>query len=385
MCRLLLLTGLQRPELTAKFMEYAKVPMSYGNNMGIGYTAVKSDGEFFTERWHNNSQFFDRETVMTKEVIEQLQPFKARLGNLTENYSLYGQAPDFSDVTSVTMHTRYATCGKEFENTHPFVYGDTSLVHNGVIDNAFQLDLNKISTCDSEAALQSYIKHGVAGNIENAQAWIDSLSGYWAFGIFARDASGRRVLDIIRNNASLYVSNIEGFGVAIATTADIITSSAARLSLNAPSPQLVKSNVLWRFDATTGVCLDKIELSDSKLNAAPRWGWSQKDEEEWEKITGEKKTSEVKLSVVPRSPEGAGTDDAHSEFIKFFDEVEDTESPLIDRLYMYDEFSNSNFGYWFETLPVEMRQASWQYDDFYDVLAEIEMAYGFYTEGAIKS
>lgn len=393
MCRLLLMTGLVNPELTTKFMKAAKEPMSWGNNMGIGFTAVKEDGEFFTERWHNNEQFFDRESPMTYEVMEQLKPFKSRLPKLAVNYSLYG-TPDFNTVSSVTMHTRYATCGKEFENTHPFVDGDTSLVHNGVIDNAFDLGLNKISTCDSEAALQSYIQHDVGRNIENTQAWLDSLSGYWAFGIFSRDSSGRRILDIVRNNASLYVSNIEGFGVVIATTADIITSAARACGLTAPTPQMVKQNVLWRFDAVTGLCIDKLEVADSALNFKPRW--TMQDTGEWERITGQKKSKTVQEPIIPTKESDSPTEykgcELPSEFPTvdaFFDYLEDTKEPLVDRLYAYSEYLfagedtiDSNFGYMFECLPVDFKDTTWQYDDFFDTVAEVELAYQFYTKGA---
>ena len=164
MCRLLLMTGLKDSNLAEQFMREAKVPMSVGNNMGIGYSAVKSNGDFFTERWHENEKFMDRNTVRSAEVSKELERFKPMLSsytNIDQNYSLFGDR-DMSDMTTVTMHTRFATCGREFMNTHPFVDGDTSLVHNGVIYNASSLNLNKISTCDSEVALQAYINNNVA-------------------------------------------------------------------------------------------------------------------------------------------------------------------------------------------------------------------------------
>jgi hypothetical protein len=373
------MTALKNPELTAKFMAEAKVPMSDFNNMGIGYTAVKSDGEFFTERWHKNDMFFDRESVMDTETLKQLEPFKKKLPNLGINYSLYGGAPDFSNVTSVTMHTRYATCGREFENTHPFVDEDHSLVHNGVIDNAIQLGLNKISTCDSEAALQSYINHGVGKDITRTQAWLDSLSGYWAFGIFSRDASGTRILDIVRNSASLYASEIEDFGLVLATTPEIINKSAMKLGLVAPNPQLMKSNVLYRFNAVTGEMIQKIEVKEKpKLYTS---GWM--SQEERARVFGtsipsetfeQKKTSGTVADMPTKYEEPM-----FANYDELWTYLEDTTEPLVDRLYAYDDSFDTDFGAMFEQLPTTMREATWLYCDFFDVVEEIELAYEFYT------
>ena len=228
--------------------------MSVGNQMGIGYTAVKSDGEFFTERWHDNDKFFDRATVRSAAIEEELKKYKQYLSthtNIDQNYSLFG-SPDMNDIRTVTMHTRYATCGREFANTHPFVDGDTSLVHNGVISNALRMGLNKISTCDSEAALQSYINLNVGKEINNAQAWIDTLEGYWAFGVLSRDTDNNRILDIIRNDAWLYYSEVKGLGTVMATTEDIIRTSANMLGLEYSKPKVIKDNKLFRFNAVTG-------------------------------------------------------------------------------------------------------------------------------------
>ena len=82
MCRLLMMSGITDPESAVQFMRYAKEPMSVGNNMGIGYTATKRNGEFFTERWHNNDQFFKRDVVINEDIMRQLKPFEKRLPNI---------------------------------------------------------------------------------------------------------------------------------------------------------------------------------------------------------------------------------------------------------------------------------------------------------------
>ena len=108
MCKLLLMTGLKNPDLIEAWMKDASRTMTVGNNMGIGYTAVKNDGEFFTERWHDNDKFFNRKDVRSEEDALVLATYKNKLPqwtNIDQNYSLFG-SPDFKNVTSVTMHTR---------------------------------------------------------------------------------------------------------------------------------------------------------------------------------------------------------------------------------------------------------------------------------------
>ena len=183
MCKLLIMTGITEGLVAEELMKRMAKPMSERNRDGIGYTAVAGDGELFSERWLNNKQFFDVSNIMTPEIADALAPYANRLpdGALDINYSTLGNI-NFQDVRSVTMHTRYATCGKEFANTHPFIYEDTSLIHNGSISNAFStqyragLDVNKISTCDSEAALQTYLAKGVNLDPKKAKEWLDGLS-----------------------------------------------------------------------------------------------------------------------------------------------------------------------------------------------------------------
>jgi len=382
------MTALKDQSKVLPFMTAAKTPMSWGNNMGIGYSAIKSNGDMFTERWHDNDMFLDRESVMTQDVINQLEPFKKRLPNLRVNYSSQGEV-DLQDVRSVTLHTRFATCGKEFKNTHPFVYEDTSLVHNGVINNHDKLGLNKISTCDSEAALQSYLLQGVNNDISIAQKWIDSLSGYWAFGIFSRDSSGRRILDIIRNDASLYATKIEGFGLVIATTEEIITRSAKEIGLELSDKiSLMKSNVLYRFDAVTGERIDKIELTDSVLNRTSysrEFNWSSGD---YENVFGKKKESsypvdkswtggnygkELKTSMKKQDKK------EYTMLDKVFDMFDDIEVPLLERVELYDDTFDTEYADMLIGVPYSMYKDEWIDMDFFDTLDDIEATYMIYS------
>lgn len=444
MCRLLLMTGIQNPELATKFMKEAKIPMSWGNTHGLGYSATKADGNFFTERWHNNDMMFNRVNVMDEETSKKLKEFAPKLpkGSLNVDYDLRGEM-DFSQISSVTMHTRFATCGREFFNTHPFVDGDFSLVHNGVIGNATQLNLNRISTCDSEAALQAYINNNVGTNIENAQAWLDLLSGYWAFGIFARDANGNRILDVIRNDAGLYYSEVDGLGKILATTQTIIETSCKELGLGYTKPTEINSNVLFRFNATTGELISETKLKDSKLNNRYS-GYVNMYGDNYEAVTGKKKEEvpstkkkaprEYKGKVtytdgsykimfkdggytlyssmgkvieegVEYTPEekktlclveGGKQSDSESQsdedkdipefksYEDLFNYLYNTDEPLLDRLCEYDYQFMTNYSEQFESLPREAREDSWQFDMFDDMLEDLNTVYNLFFDSETR-
>lgn len=268
MCKLLIMTGITEGLVAEEFMKRMATPMSKFNSHGIGYTAVSPDGQMFSERWHNNDQFASTQNVMTPEVAEALMPYEARLpkGALDANYSVMG-TPDFNNVRTITMHTRYATCGKEFANTHPFIYDDTSLIHNGTIRNAFTthystgLDVNKISTCDSEAALQTYLSQGVNLDGSKAKSWLDLLSGSWAFGILSRNTEGNRILDVVRGTSYLYYMQIEGLGKVFTTddsdAKDVVKSMGLTFI---EEPFLVKHDQMYRYDAITGEFLTELDI-----------------------------------------------------------------------------------------------------------------------------
>lgn len=272
MCKLMILTGIEDSKLALKFMQGASVPMSISDRDGIGYSAINSQNELFMERWHSNSKFLDTETVIDQSTIDALEPFKARLPPLSVNYGSYGNVTR-DDLRTVTMHTRMATCGRTFENTHPFVDQGVSLIHNGVIQNAHSLNLNKISTCDSEVALQLYINEqlNLTETPDSIQkGLINKLQGYWAFGILAKGIDGQYMIDIVREGANLYWATIPEMGEnchVFATTESIINTAIASIGL----PKREKIYVLpescyHRFNAVNGEYITDFMLDTSSLN-----------------------------------------------------------------------------------------------------------------------
>ena len=364
MCKIMVLKGIENSELALKFMQAVAPEMSIGNQDGIGYSAINSQNKLFMEKWHYNSQFLNTENVLTEKVIEDLNPHMEALSkymkvpSLSVNYASYGEVTR-NDLKTVTMHTRFATCGKTFENTHPFIENDISLIHNGVISNAELLKLNKSSTCDSENALQLYNNMGL--NLQNTdditlyQDFLDQLKGYWAFAFLAKNIEGIYQLDIVREGASLYFSNLPELGpecAVLATTKDIIEKGVKELGL--PKREqifLLKEGNYHRFNALTGEIIDNFQLEDSLKNAtsysySKAYGYGKKK-------YSTKKDSETNFDMIDDIYESYKQTQVNDDSLEMFF---DTKEPLIDRLVSYDYMvGNTKFAEIYEDLPKETR------------------------------
>lgn len=337
MCKVLIMTGIDNSENALKFMKAAKEPMSRMDRDGIGYSAVNSNNELFMQKWHNNDNFLDTVNVVDKELLTELEPYKNRL-RLKENYTSYGNVT-LDDLKAVTMHTRWATCGREFENTHPFVYNETSLIHNGTINNSRELNLNKISTCDSETALQVYLNNQVDKNptTQNIQNFLDTLKGYWAFGILAKDSDGNYVIDVVREGASLYFCRIPELGknnYVFATTEEIIKAGLTALGVKSKISFFKESQYL-RFNALTGELIIGETMKTSKSNSSKYSYYSGNGKSAIEKDDSyfSKKNS---------------TESEIDDQLAF---MEDKSFPLFTRLDTYDDLMKTRISDIFVTMP----------------------------------
>lgn len=395
MCKLLIMTGIAEGLVAEEFMKRMATPMSRTNSHGIGYTAVGPNGELFSERWLNNDHFFSTKDVMTPEVAKDLEAYTNRLpkGALDANYSTMGEI-DFSNVRTVTMHTRFATCGREFANTHPFIHEDTSLIHNGSISNAFStnyrsgLDVNKISTCDSEAALQTYLSQGVNLDPSQAKKWLDLLSGSWAFGILTRNEQGNRILDVIRGISRLYYMEIEGIGKVFTTDDDDAKAVVKDMGLTfTKEPMFVASDEMYRYDAITGEFLDSINIKpvyktygsyegkrSGRTNSAASSGTSNspstKSSLSDDNTTTTKRPGESLLALVDAfrdDPDAMSLmpdiftpsstiKDLKIDFRKVKKFGNDTTTLLVERLDIFDLVFNSNYVDMYKALPEQLRE-----------------------------
>ena len=377
MCKVMILKGIQDSKLALDFMKAVAPNMSVYNSDGIGYAAVNSQNKMFMEKWHNNKQFLDTDTVIDDETLKLLEPFKNRLPYLSLNYGKYGEVTR-DDLTTVTMHTRYATCGKTFENTHPFVEGDTSLIHNGVIRNQDELNLNKNSTCDSENALQLYknLNINLETSPDNVQEFIDQLKGYWAFAFLSPDANNRYMLDVVREGASLYWALLPELGehcAVIATTKEIIEIGVSELGLEARTEiNLLSESNYHRFDAVTGEFIDNYILDKSLLNKplyVPQNVYPMRSHFNDDYDTDSYSSYRAKETTAINNER---TFDDYG-----FDSFFDTNEPLIDRLSDYDKMFNTAYLDAYEDIPrttrlfVDRRESE-EYITFDDILKMIE-------------
>lgn len=359
MCKVMIMTGIQDSPLALDFMRSVADNMSLGNTDGIGYSAINSQNKLFMEKWHNNKHFMNTTDVIDEATVEALKPFENRIGKLPINYTSYGEVTR-DDLRTVTMHTRYATCGKTFENTHPFIENDISLIHNGVISNAFSLNLNKNSTCDSENALQLYNNMQVNYNsgAEYFQSFLDKLKGGWAFGILAKNAEGTYMLDVVREGSRLYFSKIPEIGdncVVFATTSEIIELGCKSLGFPAREKiYLLTESNYHRFNALTGEVLSTTQLEDSLLNATS-WSYSKAYGYYPTNTQSTKKDTETVDELYEYySPDAdKNLTSINDEFL--LDGFFDASEPIHDRLDGYDKMFDTQYLSTFEDLPVKVR------------------------------
>ena len=273
MCKVMMMAGVTQEtrEKTWLFVKEMAKEISPGNQDGCGYSAMASDGSVFGERWHVNSEAF-----VNRELSPPISDFE---GDLLEQYlgaikrkqfpvkySKFGSL-QFDSMTAITLHTRFATSGKEFFNTHPFIRGSTSLIHNGVIRNASELEI-KQSTCDSEAILNLYVKHKVADSVKSIQRVADKLQGYYACGVFAQSKSHGAIMDIFKcDSANLQAAYVKELKTMVfSTNVNDIKSVCNRLGFTVVNDFIFDNNTLLRIDAIDGSVIDSVKFVSTQTS-----------------------------------------------------------------------------------------------------------------------
>lgn len=248
MCKVMIIPKINEKHKTktVEFIKEMGKEISRANTDGLGYAAIDKDGSLFGERWLKNYQAFDNKKVKHFEKFSKaIEDF-----NGGETYNSFGDDPSLNKATAVTLHTRFATSAKGMANTHPFFDPefDTSLIHNGVInnDNDFK---KKLSTCDSEAILTNYLDCGVNQDPSLIQNVADALRGYYACGIFSRDNDGARILDVFKgNHASLYLQRVPELDIDVFCTSDVDVRDVCRkMGLEVTDAFKIKEGRLMRF------------------------------------------------------------------------------------------------------------------------------------------
>lgn len=278
MCKVLIIPAIKKHKMaeTLKFVKAMGASMSKGNSDGLGYSAISSTGELFGERWFLNQEAFrpvtispSRDYTPLKDVADNtvkswggaLKFHKTDGWKKTEDtprYNNFGEG-DIADMAAITLHTRAATCDRNLTNVHPFVDQDTSVIHNGIINNVTDFKLN-LSTCDSETILISYLNNKVNDDITNVQKMVDQLKGYYACGVFSRDAAGERILDVFKmnnNNLSIcYIYDLETY--VLSSSGYEITEICKMLGYAHDGTQDIQDEYITRINPFTGEIIQQI-------------------------------------------------------------------------------------------------------------------------------
>jgi len=258
MCKLMMIPGI-KPEFlddTWKFIFEMAEQMSSPNSFerdGLGFAAVNSKGELQGERWLRNwAAFRDREEYGAEVNNKWLKEIK----NITKEkvYSKFGRPS--RDISAITMHSRTSTNTVHIKNTHPFVEGFTSIIHNGVITNDDKLT-KKTSTCDSEVVLHEYIKYNIMNKPTKFQKVANKLEGSYALGILSKTSNGVIVMDVVKDaSANLEWFIIKELGTIVYATPKFNTSPAEeackKLGFTILKHGKVKDSTLQRYNAITG-------------------------------------------------------------------------------------------------------------------------------------
>lgn len=252
MCKILVMPGVKTAEKDklVAFVKGMGVEMTRGNEHGLGYAAFGNNGDMFSERWLRNSDAFERRFSYGPVTTEVIKSYQGLLST-DELYNSSGVI-DLQNLSSIILHTRFATSGREFCNTHPFIKSNTALIHNGMIHNHQRFD-KTISSCDSESILTQYLKHNVQDDPKNIKKALNDLTGYYACGVLAH-MDDVPVVDVFKNEtANLSAAYIMEFGTTIFTT-DVkdLVKVAADVGLTVINVFEVKSNLMVRHHAITG-------------------------------------------------------------------------------------------------------------------------------------
>ena len=236
-----------------KFVETVTKPLVATERHGFGYMAINDQGNLFGERWVNVNDAFKTRENLSKFEISLVELYKGFL-NVPSSYNSFGDTSS-KKITSICLHGRTATSEINIQNTHPFVSGNTALIHNGVVSTC-NLKL-QTSTCDSEGILNQYIAEYVGADIQNIQKLADKLKGWYACAAYTK-VKGKWCLDIFKDNkASLEAVFVKELNsLVFCTSAKIIAVACKKLKWTITTQFYVQSSAITRIDTITGQVIE---------------------------------------------------------------------------------------------------------------------------------
>lgn len=276
MCKIFAMAGI-KPDKVQKawdFVHAMETQFSKGSdNDGIGYAAITAKNELFGERWHKNEEAFRVREVkeesdvliekIAKEHLDMLMPLPR-----PRRYNSFGNRGNWKNACAIIMHARFATSGKGFENTHPFVSDGVALIHNGVIHTPDPKKM-KMSSCDSEVILTDYMDNKIYQDPSKIQEVANALDGWYAVAVLNSKLNTGPILDIFRDDgrANLHAAYIEELNTtAYCTSDDYLINAAYACGFKLPVMFKVNDASILRIDAISGKPLVRHEFKvPSKL------------------------------------------------------------------------------------------------------------------------
>lgn len=261
MCMIMALAGIkadkEKQDLVWKFLMTARPFMTAQNRDGVGYAAMGNRG-VWGERWLNPLHAWK---LRPEAYNEKDEAFRKKFGgDVLEkdvNYNSFGNNGN-GIIEAVIYHTRTSTNEVSMENVHPFVDGQTALIHNGVVNqNTFLKNIT--STCDSEMILNEYVKNEVTENPMRIHTLADHVQGSYGIAVLTIDSQGRKFLDLFRHTSSIYAAYVaELETVVYCTSDDVIRWVCKELKLTYGHMFKLKEEVLIRVDVKTGLRTESI-------------------------------------------------------------------------------------------------------------------------------
>lgn len=242
MCKIFALTSLKNIVVDNVLLDSVKKAVCKHNDKdGFGYAILDDKNNICGERTTKPLNF---------------NPLNSKKGSKTlalpivENSSnVFGMLK--ANPKSLIAHGRYSTNTISLENTHPFYNGNEALIHNGVVQDAYNEVTSKLLTdCDSEILL----RHWEQGGIDSIER---GVTGYYAMAVL--DNTG--ILHIVRDDKAVlfiaWIKTIRSF--AIATTQEIIKDICKDMKWEYEYPELILDNTYVVFDGNEIVSHRAIE------------------------------------------------------------------------------------------------------------------------------
>lgn len=256
MCKVFIIAGIKDTtrERAVEFTKLMGELMTPSNDDGLGYAAVDAAGKLSAERWFHNKEAFKTSGPWLPDITLQnkFNKFIKPSDTIKTTYTKHGDVA-LDKVVAITLHTRAATSGVSMENTHPFISNDTSVIHNGIINNVEDFKFT-LSTCDSESILISYLENKVNVDAAGMNAVANSLVGYYACAVFSRDSKGTRILDVFKahndNLCVAYIAELETW--VMSTSAHDIKTACGKLNMHCGTVFNLIDGVLVRINPVTG-------------------------------------------------------------------------------------------------------------------------------------